>query len=105
MKDFYVGKLGLEVLEDFPQVLAVRAGDIRFSFFKSSEELENQNRVQVILRTTDIESAKAAIAKAGVEIIEDVVEAPNFMKFLTIADPDNNTVYIGEYLRDTLAPL
>ena len=105
MKEFYVAKLGLEVLEDFPKVMAVRAGEVRFSFFVSEEEFAKQNRVQIILRTSDINKAKEQLLNAGVEPLEDIIEAPNFMKFITIGDPDGNIVYVGEYLRDPLAPL
>jgi len=67
MKEFYVAKLGLEVLEDFPKVMAVRAGEVRFSFFVSEEEFAKQNRVQIILRTSDINKAKEQLLNAGVE--------------------------------------
>jgi hypothetical protein len=39
----------------------------------------------------------------GLTLAQDIVEAPGFMRFFTVEDPDANVIHIAEYLRDPLA--
>jgi predicted enzyme related to lactoylglutathione lyase len=100
--DFYVSKLGLELLHRWPRMFAVRAGEVRFSV-SQSDEMASESNVQIILRTDDIEMAKAALTGRGLSLDNDIVTAPDFMRFFTIADPDGTVVHIAQYLRDPLA--
>jgi predicted enzyme related to lactoylglutathione lyase len=99
---FYAETLGLELLESDLKLFAVKAGDIRFSFFESDGEAHTPNAIKVILRTSDIESSFATLKAAGVTVLEEIIVAPGFMKFFTIADPDGNVLFVAEYLRDPL---
>src|SRR5207248_584086 len=67
--DFYVNKLGLTLLARWPRMFAVRAGEVRFSV-SQSEEIANEGNIQIILRTDNIESAKEAATKNGIELIQ-----------------------------------
>lgn len=59
--------------------------------------------MQIILRTDNIEAAKAELVGNGITLAQDIVEAPGFMRFFTIEDPDGNVIHVGQYLRDPLA--
>jgi predicted enzyme related to lactoylglutathione lyase len=83
-------------------MFAVRAGDVRISVFQS-DEVASSGNVEIILRTDDIETAKAAVTNNEVTLTQDIIEAPGFMRFFTLEDPDRNVIHIGQYLRDPLA--
>ncbi len=100
--DFYANKLGLTLLHRWPKMFAVRAGDVRISVFQS-EEIASSGNIEIILRTDDIETAKASVTNDGVALAQDIIEAPDFMRFFTLEDPDGNVIHIGQYLRDPLA--
>jgi catechol 2,3-dioxygenase-like lactoylglutathione lyase family enzyme len=100
--DFYTHKLGLELLHRWPKMFAVRAGEIRISVFQS-DEISTTGNIEIILRTNDIESAKTRLVTNGLTLAQDIVEAPGFMRFFTVEDPDANVIHIAEYLRDPLA--
>lgn len=105
-REFYVDKLQLELLEGGEFFLAVKAGDVRFSFFKIEaerpEEPEDRPEISIVLRTDDVEKARDFLQENGVTLAQDIVEAPNFMRFLTVEDPDGNVVHVAEYLADPL---
>ncbi len=103
MRDFYINKLGLNLLEEEDHFFACTAGPIRFSFFAGAKKYpinEDATGVSVILRTDNISAAKEELIAKGINLLGDVVEAPGFMKYFTIEDPDNNLIYIGEYYRE-----
>lgn len=100
--EFYVDKLGLALLARWPRMIAVRAGDVRFSI-SQSDEIAKDGNVNVILRTDDVEAARDTLQSRGVTLLEDIIEAPNFMRFFTLEDPDANIIHVGQYLRDPLA--
>jgi predicted enzyme related to lactoylglutathione lyase len=83
-------------------MISVRAGEVRFSI-SQSDEIVKESNVNIILRTENIEAARNMLQSRGVTLLEDIVEAPNFMRFITIEDPDHNIIHIGQYLRDPLA--
>ena len=100
--DFYINKLGLQLLHRWPRMFAARAGEVRFSV-SQTEDLAAGGNVQILLRTDDIDAAKAAITKNGLVVKSDIVEAPGFMRFFTLEDPDGTVIHVGQYLRDPLA--
>ena len=83
-------------------MIAVKAGEVRLSI-SQSEEIAKEGNVNIILRTDDIESAKTTLMSRGITLLEDIIEAPNFMRFFTIEDPNHNIIHVGQYLRDPLA--
>ena len=106
-KDFYIKKLELEVLQNTSALLALKAGEVRLSFFggykKTSTASKNKTGYNIILRTKNILATRNSLVKKKVELIQDITEAPGFLKFISIKDPDNNIIHIGEYLSDPLA--
>jgi catechol 2,3-dioxygenase-like lactoylglutathione lyase family enzyme len=103
MKEFYADKLGLELLDDGERFFAVRAGDVRFSFFAGGNKYtipEDAAGMGIILKTENINDARAFVLGKDITLLNDIIEAPNFMKFFTLEDPDGNIVHIGEYLAD-----
>ena len=101
-REFYVEQLGLTLLAEWPRMIAVKAGEVRLSI-SQSEEIAKEGNVNIILRTDDIESAKTTLMSRGITLLEDIIEAPNFMRFFTIEDPNHNIIHVGQYLRDPLA--
>lgn len=108
VRDFYVNKLGLPVLDDIPEInlLAVRAGSVRISIFggyePKPEGYERHCGCHVILRTDNLEETVAALTARGVVFRGEMVEAGGFIKDIATTDPDGNVVEIAEYLRDPL---
>ncbi len=103
MKKFYIENLELELLDDGKHFFAARAGDVRFSFFVGGKKYpiaDDSAGMGIILRTDDVNAAKENMVSKGITLLNDIVEAPGFMKFFTLEDPDGNIVHIGEYLSD-----
>ena len=107
-KEFYVAKLGLEVLEEIPAInlMALRAGGVRISVFGGFErDLERDPKkaaVHFVFRTDDIEATYELLKSRGIIFNTGITEAPGFVKFLTTYDPDGNKIEFGQYLRDPL---
>lgn len=107
-KDFYVSKLGLEIIEETPtlNLFSVKAGGVRISIFAGYETNENSNEkmtsTHIIFRTDDIVKVKNELTNKGVIFKGEIFEAPGFLKGVTTSDPDGNIIEIAEYLRDPL---
>lgn len=104
-RDFYVGKLGLAVLQEMPAIklLAVRAGDVRISIFEGEVTPSGTPAANFILRTGDLDATIRRLEARGVVAEGGIREAPGFMRYILIRDPDGHPVEIAEYLRDPLA--
>jgi catechol 2,3-dioxygenase-like lactoylglutathione lyase family enzyme len=106
--DFYVGKLGFEVLQHAPAIglLAVQVGRTRISIFADALQTEVGASVRagghIIYRTLDLEATIDALRNVGIEVPEKISEAPGFMKYISIRDPSGNLLEIAQYLRDPL---
>jgi len=109
-REFYIDKLGLELLDETPalDLIAVRAGSVRISLFGGyvRNQTPNSNHVgtHIILRTDDLEQTIAELESRGVTFRGEVVEAGGFIKDIETMDPDGNVIEIAEYLRDPLIP-
>jgi predicted enzyme related to lactoylglutathione lyase len=107
-KEFYVTKLGLEILEEIPSLnlLALKAGGVRISIFGGFEPnlnpFEKKAGTHLILRTDNIENTKDELTKRGVVFRGEIFEAPGFIRDISTTDPDGNVIEIAEYLRDPL---
>lgn len=107
-KEFYVGQLGLEVLEELPSLnlLALKAGDVRISVFGGYEPNEapfaKKASTHIIFRTADLDATVRELRNRGVVFTGDVFEAPGFIRDIATLDPDGNVIEIAEYLRDPL---
>lgn len=106
-KDFYIDKLGLKLIDEKGEnFFAAKAGDVRFSFFggavKQPTPPDDASGMSIILRTDNINEAKETVLSKGITLIQDIAEAPGFMKWISIEDPDGNIVHIGEYLTNPL---
>ena len=100
-KDFYINKLGLEVLEDAQNFFAAKAGNVRLSFFEGYDKHETgedaKTGFSVIFRTDNLDKAKEDVIEKGIKINGDIIDIPNFHRFLELEDPDGNIVFLGEY--------
>lgn len=105
-REFYAGKLGFVVIEDHPTMFAFAAGGVRFSVFGGGRRwtADEGNNLQVIFRTDDLAATVRDLKTKGVTFLGEIEEAPGFMRHIVLADPDNNTFMIGEYLADPLQP-
>jgi catechol 2,3-dioxygenase-like lactoylglutathione lyase family enzyme len=105
--EFYVEKLGFEVIQRMPQIklLAVKVGTVRLSILadrlKPDCEAAAKSGGSIIFRTANLNETIASLRSLDLTVPE-VVEAPGFMRFITIHDPSGNLVQIAEYLRDPL---
>ena len=107
-KDFYLSKLGCPLLEDSGHMFAFRAGDVRFSVFGGGKKLsldEDGPNASVIFCTEDVEPSVTELRAKGVCFEGEIQDAPGFMKFIVMLDPDNNMHYLGQYSSDPLAPV
>ncbi len=104
--DFYVGVLGLELLERGDSFFAARAGDVRLSFFAGFEqapgERARQTGVTLILATPDVEDAFRTVRARGVEPLGGIAEAGGFLRFFSVLDPDGTLVSIAQYLEQEI---
>jgi catechol 2,3-dioxygenase-like lactoylglutathione lyase family enzyme len=105
-KEFYVNKLGLQVIEEVPAIglLALKAGNVRVSVFggfaHQDKTNENSTGTHVVFRTGNIIEAVAVLQKNSLQFPDGIKEAPGFIKFVSTKDPDGNIIEIGEYLRE-----
>jgi predicted enzyme related to lactoylglutathione lyase len=103
MKKFYIDKLGLELQEEDEHFFAAAAGAVRFSFFEGAKKYpinEDASGMSIVLRCYDITATRNELVTRGIKLLGDIEEAPGFMKYITLEDPDNNIIHIGEYLRE-----
>jgi glyoxylase I family protein len=107
-REFYADTLGLPILEDHPNLLALRAGDIRLSIFKGDRPVEvpgaRDEAMALILRTENLDQTVAELVAKGAELAAEIQEDPSFMRFASLVDPDGNNVYLAQYYRDPLMP-
>ena len=104
-REFYVDKLGLEVIEEYPTMVAVRAGSVRFSIFaggKAHGADEDDPPSTMILGTKDLDATMQELSSRGIEFDGEVQTAPGFMRYISLLDPDGNQLYIAQYLGDPL---
>ncbi len=109
-KDFYVNKLGLQIIEENEaiQLLALVAGNVRLSIFGGFKAVINRDLqhvgTHIVLSTDDIEKAFSALKGNSIIFDKGIVEVPGFLKYISTNDPDGNVIEIAEYLRDPLKP-
>lgn len=100
-KDFYINKLGLIMIEDSGNFFAAKAGSVRLSFFAGYEKAgvtdEPKTGISLIFRVENLENASAELKDKGILPFGDVIDIPNFHKFLEYEDPDGNVFFLAEY--------
>ena len=105
-REFYIDLLGFPVIEEYPTMFAFRAGSVRFTVVGGGTALpaepEDNPPSTVMFRTTDIEATVSELRSKGVNLLGDIEDAPGFMRHVALLDPDNNVLYIAQYLRDPL---
>lgn len=103
-KDFYLNKLGLEMLEDSGNFFAAKAGGVRLSFFAGYEKQESNDDpktgVSLIFRVENLENAANELKLKGILPFGDVIDIPNFHKFLEYEDFDGNVFFLAEYVTE-----
>ena len=106
-RHFYVNQLGLPVLQETAAInlLAVRAGSARLSIFGDRTDMSGKGLSQLTLGTANIDETIAELRARGVAVDGIPIEAPGFMRFVIICDPEGNTVGIAQHLRDPVAPI
>lgn len=106
---FYIDVLGFPVIEEYPTMFAFRAGDVRFSVMGGGhsvqEGAEPDPNTTVMFRTDDIDATVEELRARGVQFLGPIFDAPGFMRHIALADPDNNLLFLAQYLRDPLLPV
>ena len=96
-KEFYLEKLGMEVLEEAKNFFAAKAGGVRRSFFEGYEKAEagedTKTGISLIFRVDKLDEAISEAQKKGVKLNGEVIDIPNFNKFQEFEDPDGNIFY------------
>ncbi|MBZ0204293.1 MAG: VOC family protein [Ignavibacteria bacterium] len=100
-KDFYLKKLGLEVLEEAPNFFAAKSGSVRLSFFEGYEKTDNsvdvKTGVSLIFRDGNLDDARKEFESKGIAFSGEVIDIPDFHKFLEFEDPSGNVLSLAEY--------
>jgi len=100
-KEFYVTKLGLEVLEEAKNFFACKAGTARLSFFggyeKPTDLEEPKTGMSLVLRVDDLDKAIEELKNKGIKLNGEVIDIPYFHKFQEIEDPDSTILFLAEY--------
>lgn len=106
-RHFYVDQLGLPVLQETAAInlLAVRAGTARLSIFGDRTDRGETGWTQFTLGTHDIDATITELRARGIAVHGQPIEAPGFMRFVIVRDPEGNTVGIAQYLRDPLVTI
>lgn len=103
-KDFYLKKLGLEVLEEAANFFAAKSGNVRLSFFEGYEKTDNsvevKTGVSLIFRVANLDDARKEFESKGILFIGDVIDIPDFHKFLEFEDPSGNVLFLAEYHKE-----
>ena len=103
-REFYLNKLGLELLEDSGNFFAAKAGGVRLSFFAGYDKPEAtedpKTGVSLIFRVDNLENAVKELDSKGIKPFGDVIDIPNFHKFLEYEDPDGNVFFLAEYHKE-----
>ena len=104
---FYVDQLGLPILQETAAInlLAVRAGTARLSIFGDRTDEVETGWTQFTLGTEDINATVSELRARGVVVHGQPIEAPGFMRFVIVSDPEGNTVGIAQHQRHPLAPI
>ncbi|MBE2216732.1 MAG: VOC family protein [Ignavibacteria bacterium] len=103
-KEFYLNKLGLELLEDSGNFFAAKAGNIRLSVFggyeKAGDPENPKTGVSLIFRVDNLEKAIEEYKAKGVPFFGEIIDIPNFHKFMESEDPDGNVFFLAEYHKE-----
>ena len=91
--------------EDSGNFFAAKAGNVRLSFFAGYEKPvaseDPQTGVSLIFRTEDLSASAIELEAKGVKPLGEVIDIPNFHKFLEYEDPDGNKLFLAEYNSET----
>lgn len=100
-KEFYLQKLGMEVLEEVNNFFAAKAGTVRLSFFEGYEKAETgedvKTGISLIFRVDSLDDAIAEARSNGIKLNGEIIDIPNFHKFQEFEDPDGNIFFFAEY--------
>ncbi len=100
-KDFYTNKLGLKLIEEAGNFFAAKAGGVRLSVFGGCEKAESSEDVKtgvsLIFRTEDLNAFAGELRSKGILPYGEVIEIPNFHKFIEYEDPDGNVFFLAQY--------
>lgn len=106
-RSFYIEQLAMPIIEEYPTMFAFRAGSVRFTVVGGGTQQDPDEDVSdppstVMFRTADIDNTVTDLKAKGVKFLGEVEDAPGFMRHIALLDPDNNVIYIAQYLRDPL---
>ncbi|MEK7466755.1 MAG: VOC family protein [Planctomycetota bacterium] len=107
-REFYSKKLEQTLLEDAQAFFVFRSGGIRVSVFGGGKKLNLKKgpspNLKLMLEVEDLDAAVKKLKRRKVKFLGEISEAPGFMRYICLADPDNNLLFLAQYSRDPLLP-
>ncbi len=106
-KDFYINKLGFELVRDNPMgpdqrwvEVKPRNAETSITFVTWFDTMKPGSMKGLVLETKDLESDVAALENNGVKIEGGIQEQP-WGRFVTFDDPDGNGIVLQSTSPDT----
>lgn len=97
-KDYYINKLGFQVLGDYDGYLMVRKDSIQIHFFEFKDLAPKENYGQVYIRTNDIDNLYQTFLDSKISIHPNghLETKPWGQREFSLLDPDNNLLTYGQ---------
>ncbi|MCB0619176.1 MAG: VOC family protein [Saprospiraceae bacterium] len=99
-RDFYLRKLGFELLGEYADYLIVRKDQVEIHFFEFKELDPKENYGQVYIRTDDIDRLYQALLDNNTRIHPNgpLQNKPWGQREFALLDPDHNLLTFGQRL-------
>ena len=99
-RDFYLSKLGFELLGEYADYLIVRKDQVEIHFFEFKELDPKENYGQVYIRTDDIDRLYQVLLDNNTRIHPNgpLQNKPWGQREFALLDPDHNLLTFGQRL-------
>ncbi|MCB0677092.1 MAG: VOC family protein [Saprospiraceae bacterium] len=99
-RDFYLSKLGFELLGEYADYLIVRKDQVEIHFFEFKELDPKENYGQVYIRTDDIDRLYQGLLDNNTRIHPNgpLQNKPWGQREFALLDPDHNLLTFGQRL-------
>lgn len=104
--DFYVNKLGFEVVsrEHYPHLVKLSGETLPVLLYRvdrrAADEYPNSAQTLMNIETEDLQGTLARLRNEGVEVVHDEPQACPVGIYAALRDPSGNVVELVEYRRE-----